>query len=559
MGTYPLDGRRSSVSGIPGMGSRIALFALAVCLLAGLGHQACGKAPSFKNVIVFIGDGMSVASETAASRYLYGKDAGLAWHSLAGRTYVATWDVTAYNHNARRAGQPPYDRAAFAPRLGYDVLTEGRVPPPCDDFGAARPAGVRRPATDSASAATALATGFKTESGRIAWLAGGAPDGRLTTIAEECRTQKGMAIGVVTTVPFDHATPAAFVSHNLSRNNYYTGYKGYRGVGIGDEIILEVKPDVVIGAGHPLLDNPKFDNRDGYISESLLGVLRSSPEYVLAERQAGVDGGRSLAAAAERAAAGGKKLFGLFGGSGGNFEPRVPDNRPGSPGFVRASAEDPTLKQATLAALRVLSQNPHGFFLMVEQGDIDWANHDNDFRGMIGCVDDLEEAVQAARAFVDRPGDAIDWTNTVLVVTADHATGGLCLNPARPLRAGSLPRQIVRSDESGPVSGGHVNGSSKSKPSAQAPIPNSPYIYPDGEVSYNTLGHSNELVSLRVNGSAASYFLKYKGSWYPGPIIDNTQVNAALRDALGLPALTWNGRRPAPKPREAGAAADVRD
>jgi Alkaline phosphatase len=105
--------------------------------------------------------------------------------------------------------------------------------------------------TDSASSATAYSTGRKTDSGNISWLPGDPKDGRLRTIMEDYRDAKGAAIGVVSTVPFDHATPAAFMSHNMSRSNYYTGYRGYTGLGLADEIILKVKPDVVIGGGPP--------------------------------------------------------------------------------------------------------------------------------------------------------------------------------------------------------------------------------------------------------------------------------------------------------------------
>ena len=491
------------------------LAAAAVCLPAACSRPKAG--PASTHVILFIGDGMSVESEVAASRYLYGRDRALAWHSLPGQSFVATWDTTAYDLNAKKAGRPGYADGVFAPALGYDPLREGRRPYP--DEGARRPDWPDpAPSTDSASAATALATGIKTASGNIAWRPGDKPSGGLTTIAEEFRARRAGAIGVVTTVPFDHATPAAFVSHNTGRSHYYTGYRGYEGLGIADEIILLVKPDVVIGGGHPMLDNPAFDCQKGYISEGLYKELQASADYVLAERQAGVDGARTLAEAAGQAAAQGKKLFGLFGGEGGSFTLPTPENSPGDPRLTtRPSAEDPSLKDATLAALTVLGKNTRGFFLMVEQGDIDWANHDNDFRGLVACVADLDQAVRAAIAFVDRPGDDIDWTNTVLVVTADHGTGGLRLNPAKPLGPGALPEQVARTKEE------RANSSSKS-----------PYAYPGGEVSYSTIGHTNELVTLAVKGSAAKLFLEYQGWWYPGPIIDNTQVNAAMRDALGL-------------------------
>jgi alkaline phosphatase len=516
--------------------ARLWTLGAALVALAFLAYSGCGRKPSFKHVILFIGDGMSVESEIAASRYLYGRDQALSWNSFPEKSYVSTWDVTAYNINAKRENRPGYSDSVFRPSLGYDVQREGGRPFPDEgSLDAERP--LPRPATDSASAATALATGAKTDSGNVAWRPGDRPGGRLTTIAEEFRARRGGGIGVVTTVPFDHATPAAFVSHNTSRNHYYTGYRNYSGVGIADEIILQVKPDVVIGTGHPLFDNPSFDTKKGYISESLYRTLQTSADYVLAERKVGADGSRALNEAADQALAQGKKLFGLFGGPDENFVPSVPKNSPGFPNFTRESAEDPSLKDATLAALRVLGRNPNGFFLMVEQGDIDWANHDNDFRQMIGTMADLEEAVKAAVTFVDRPGDDIDWTNTVLLVTADHATGGLRLNPLKSLGAGQLPRQLARFKGGAESEPEEEQTPPQAKPGPRPAAFRSPYLYPDGEVSYSTIGHTNELVTLAVSGSAAPLFLEYRGLWYPGPILDNTQVNAALREALGLGVL----------------------
>jgi alkaline phosphatase len=523
--------------------NRTALAVLAVASLAAalLVHPACGRrAPALKHVIVFIGDGMSAQTEVAASRYLYGTDDGLTWQKIPSKAYVATWDVNVYNGNARKARRPPYSRSSFTPLLGYDVKTEGPRPLTDRDSGHPFPPG---PATDSASAATALATGFKTDSGNIAWLPGDPPGGELTTIAEEYRDRTGAGIGIVSTVPFDHATPAAFVSHNTSRSSYYTGLKGYKGLGIADEIILQVKPDVVIGGGHPLLDNPDFNPKRGYISESLYLGLKTSPEYLFVERTAGGDGGRALAEGAAAALRAGKKLFGLFGGKGGNFEVAQAEDSPGRPLVRPGSEENPSLAEATLAALDYLSGDADGFFLMVEQGDIDWANHDNDFRAMIGCVADLDGAVRAATAFVDRPGDALDWTNTVLLVTADHATGGLVLDGAKRLGLGDLPRQDPRvAYPETPPPTGSDRGEAPNGTALKSPVYASPNVYPDEEIIYGTAGHTNELVDLAVAGAAARYFMKFRGTWYPGLVLDNTQINAALREALGLSAL---GRRAA--------------
>ncbi len=200
-----------------------------------------------RHIILFIGDGMHLEHEFPASRYLYGKDYHLVFHRFPYQTDVSTWDVTAYN---RYGGGRIYDPLNIIPTIGYDPKRGGKKPYPLqkngiDDRYFLNPV----ISTDSASAATAISTLYKTEDGNIAWLPGDPQDGALKTIAEIMREEKGISIGVVSTVPFSHATPASFVSHNKNRNCYYLKEGCERG--IADEIIKELKPDVVIGGGHP--------------------------------------------------------------------------------------------------------------------------------------------------------------------------------------------------------------------------------------------------------------------------------------------------------------------
>ncbi|MBC7361936.1 MAG: alkaline phosphatase [Candidatus Aminicenantes bacterium] len=469
-----------------------------------------------RHIILFIGDGMQLEHEIAASQYLYGEPMRLVWHTSSFyRLPCTTWDVTTYNQFAAKHGRPPYSPDSFDPLLGYNPDLGGRWPFPLDQSGEASyfltrlplpPDGKRSklPATDSASAATAVATGYKTDDGNIAWLPGDPQEGRLRTLAELMRERIGASIGVVSTVPFSHATPAAHVSHNRSRSNYAQ---------ISEEIIRVTKPEVVIGGGYP---GPSGTKQFNFISRALYedlknGVIR---DYVFVEREPGSDGGQALLQAADTAIASNKKLFGLFGGPGGNFEPPLPVNSPGHPAINRQTTENPLLRDAVIAALKVLSRDPDGFFVMFEQGDIDWANHDNDYPKMIGTVWDLNEAVKAAISYVDRPGDDLDWSNTMLVVTADHANGFMRLKrdkDGKPLLGkGMLPQ---------------------GKP-AQLGRPGEYDL-----VTYATTEHTNELVMVYVygKGNGFSYLAKRQGTWYPGTkIIDNTQLFEALAEALKL-------------------------
>ena len=162
------------------------------------------------------------------------------------------------------------------------------------------PEGVKPHGADSASTATAWATGHKTDTGNIAWLPGDPDRGALRTIAELLRERGGYAIGIVTTVPFSDATPAAHVSHNKNRRNLHA---------IADEIIRTVQPEVVIGGGHPARNGAR------HMSLALYDDIKNGRigSYVFVERREGVDAGKSLKEAAALAVAQKKKLFGLFG------------------------------------------------------------------------------------------------------------------------------------------------------------------------------------------------------------------------------------------------------
>jgi alkaline phosphatase len=364
-------------------------------------------------------------------------------------------------------------------------------------------------ATDSASAATALATGWKTASGNLSWRSGDPDDGALPTLAEQWRAQYGAAIGVVTTVPFNHATPAAFVAHNRHRDNYSPTAKGKdaQGPTLAEEILRTTRPEVVIGAG--------ADPELGFVTAELLAEARAGGAYVVVTRQRGQPGAAALSTALTDATdgQGPARLLALFGGPKGYFEHPLPAHAPDHPAF-RQNAANPSLAEAATAALELLARDPDGAFLLVEGGDIDWANHENNYPWLLGAMHQLDLAVSAVQTFIDRPDDALTWSNTLLVVTADHGTGGLRLNPEKPLGKGALPR-IVLDDRN---RNGELNGGE--------------WQYPDGEVRYLVTGHLNELVTVAARGAGTAALAAREGQLYPGTrLLDNTDVNAALHAA----------------------------
>jgi alkaline phosphatase len=204
----------------------------------------------------------------------------------------------------------------------------------------------------------------------------------------------------------------------------------------------------------------------------------------------------------------GKRLFGLFGGTGSYMEHPVPADTPGWPSFT-PQAENPSLADCADAAIEVLELRGggNGFFLMVEGGDIDWANHANDYSHMIGALYRFEQAVQRVVAQVNDTTNDLSWSNTLVIVTSDHANSYMRLSrdPAKILGAGDLPTQ-----NAGPT-------------------------YPDGEVWYGTTGHTNEPVMAYARGKGADMFREYEGAWYPGTrLIDNTHIYLVMSRAIGV-------------------------
>ena len=158
-----------------------------------MGCLADPDARQARHIILLVGDGMNIEHEITASRYLFGKDFALSFHGLPYQGNQATWDVNTYKHWS--GGN--YNPNAIVPTIGYDPARGGKVPYPLGPELLGAEAYHKSMATDSAAAATAWATGYKTDNGNIAWLPDDPDKGALKTIAELLREKKGFAIGVV--------------------------------------------------------------------------------------------------------------------------------------------------------------------------------------------------------------------------------------------------------------------------------------------------------------------------------------------------------------------------
>lgn len=246
--------------------------------------------------------------------------------------------------------------------------------------------------TDSAAAGTCLATGTKTKNGMLGL---DADSTRLITIAEELKAQ-GWGVGIMTSVAIDHATPGAFYAHVPKRNQYYK---------IGQQL-AESYFDFFGGAGfhHP---QGKRDNKN-------LNLYRLAEKngYIIAH---GYDEAQYLMVNDEWKE--GDKLILVQkdddqGAKHGDNLPYAIDRKEG----------DLTLAQIVSTAIPFLERRYDRFFMMVEGGMIDYACHSDDAATAIGEVWDMDEAMQEAYAFYQAHPD-----ETLIIVTADHETGGLAL------------------------------------------------------------------------------------------------------------------------------------
>ena len=239
--------------------------------------------------------------------------------------------------------------------------------------------------TDSSAAGTALATGSKTYNGAI-----GMDDQKqpLQSVAAQAKAA-GKKVGVATSVSVDHATPAAFYAHQPDRDMYY-----------------EIATD---------LPKAGFDfyAGGGFLKPTTTADKKEAPSIFPIIEAAGYTVARGLQEYQAKAAEAGKMVLIQKEGSAPNCLPYAIDRQEG----------DLSLAEITQSAIDFLTKGKDkGFFLMVEGGKIDWACHGNDAATVFHEVVDMDNAIRVAYEFYKKHPK-----ETLIVVTADHETGGLGL------------------------------------------------------------------------------------------------------------------------------------
>lgn len=357
-------------------------------------------------------------------------------------------------------------------RGGYDVSKAGLFPWSVGDQRAyliGKPATYPAPRpsfdpsvhayTDSSSSACSMTAALKTYNNAI----NVDPQGRQVLTVPHLLQAAGWSIGVVTSVPISHATPAAAYAHNVDRDDYQDLSRDMLGLpSISHPKTPLAGVDVLIGTGWgqtakvggptgTVVLPPGVTEGQGknfvpgnvYLTDAdraAVDVSNGGP-YVVAERTAGRHGVEVLWEAGRRAIAQGKRLFGFFGFKGtASHLPFATANGDYAPTFSKARSverytpadldENPTLADFAQVALDVLAERskPNGgrFWLMVEAGDVDWGCHTNNIDNAIGAVLSGDRAVRAVTDWVEKNSN---WDETIMIVTSDHGHSFYMLDP----------------------------------------------------------------------------------------------------------------------------------
>ncbi|MCK9181626.1 MAG: alkaline phosphatase [Fibrobacteraceae bacterium] len=412
-----------------------------------------------KNVILMISDGCGYNQIEAANLYQTGRRVAQIYESFPVKIPMSTWSKTGNKYDGNKAAKDA-TWVKFKP-------------------------------TDSAASATAFATGKKAYDSSIGMDMDKHPMKNLSETARKA----GKSAGVVTTAPISHATPSAFVVHNESRNNYED---------IANSMIFDSDVQVIFGAGHPFYDNDgkqvktpdyKYIGQAAFDSLAHGGAKSRGGTWSFIETKSAFDSlaqGRSKLP--ERIVGIAQVYYTFEEARGGKDHGR--DSVYQSP----FNANVPTLATLAQGALRVLSQNEKGFFLMVEGGAVDMAAHDNYFARSIEEELDFDRAVDSVVTWIENHGG---FEETLLIVTGDHETGYLT-GPGGVKDSAAIDYKLINNGK------GNMPG-----------------------YAWNLKSHSNQLVPLFAKGNSSGSIIKIAGTDpVRGPYTDNAMIGSELLKIL---------------------------
>ncbi|MDO4244246.1 MAG: alkaline phosphatase [Actinomyces sp.] len=439
--------------------------------------------PGPRNIIVLISDGAGFNQFDATNFYRTGRGAYQVVTSADGTVSLDPNNTTGVEDYM----QPDWSQVAMS-HHSQTTIDAGYTYRDTNAWGEFD--WVTHKPTDSAAAGTAMSTGAKTSNGILGYASDGTT--RLTT-AGEVAMASGRKLGLVTSVPFNHATPAAFIAHNTDRNDYQ---------GLATEMLYS-GADVLMGAGHPRYTDDHTERTADYTwidpgdYSSLIGG--KTPMSFIEQRsqfEALANAGSAATQEQCRATIGSRPIAGIAQVAETLQERRAGGTEADVEIGVTPLNDVPTLETMTRGALNRLSTDSNGMFLMVEGGAVDWAGHSNFTNHLIEEQTDFNNAVQAVVDWVETRSS---WQETLVIVTADHETGylaGVGANPQWTPMAGQADR-----------------------------VP---------EVTWHSGNHTNALVPFFVRGNGSELFLDAADEQdsVRGAYLDNTEMGTIIQQLM---------------------------
>jgi alkaline phosphatase len=410
-----------------------------------------------RNVVLMVADGAGFNSWKAAAMY----------EGSSGKQFFDDegWVRSALSTHLLRRQQMPLVSEEHALRqlagLAYDPARAWDTTPTSGDAGEypyyfEGYRWLRQTAPDSAATMTTMVSGIKTYRGSINHDGAGEP---VTETVAELAHRAGKKVGVVSSVPFNHATPAAAAgAHRPLRHEYCA---------LAVDMLTSPYPDVIAGCGNPDFDNngrPITDeSRKLYtfiggkeLWEQLTGKTPLPDDHALCKEGEGegivLDADQRKRLDSWSLVQAKHRIEALHDGTtpdrllilpevgdtgltdGRVFDPDRPfpvrmggtlqqqrgskaDPEYTEPGHDPLTESIPSLESLTRAALNALDDDEQGFFLHVEGGAVDWAMHQNQLGRMIEELQDFERTVRTVADWIEKNGG---WNETLLIVTSDH-------------------------------------------------------------------------------------------------------------------------------------------
>nr|WP_231846424.1 alkaline phosphatase [Rhodopirellula baltica] len=405
-----------------------------------------------RHVILMVYDGMDWPTTRAAAlyhnqsnRYDSGRGTGLLFQDYRGTKTDFTFLVTTpfssgakLDVNSQTVTAPSKESTG-----GYSPDHGGRAPwheQSRRDYVIGQDRLVPHTVADSAATATSLMSGVKTYNGSINVM----PDGSHAIPIARTLQKDGFKVGTVTSVPVSHATPAASYANNVVRQDYQDITRDLVGLPSSSHrqdplpgLDLLIGGGWGEGTGADKSQGENFMEGNKYFHESDRDALKEKYEagepnsYLVVERTKERPGAEVLKEATKKAIQENARLVGFFGTKGGHMPFQTADGNfnptfdvKGTERYTHADViENPTISDMTQSALEFLSAPQKGsdqrsdFWLLVEAGDVDWANHANNLDSSIGAVFSGDKAFATIVNWVD---ENAAWDDTAVFVTSDH-------------------------------------------------------------------------------------------------------------------------------------------